>query len=60
MGIAQGLEQLNLPLGDIAIRYFIVGVIVIFMRGIVTERITAIMMGQRMGKSASRTQSASV
>ena len=60
MGIAQGLEQLNLPLGDIAIWYFIVGVIVIFMRGIVTERITAIMMGQRMGKSASRTQSASV
>lgn len=53
MGIAQGLQQLNLPLGDIAIRYFIVGVIVILLRGIITERITAIMMKQKISKSAS-------
>lgn len=53
MGIAQGLQQLNLPLGDIAIRYFIVGAIVILLRGIVTERITAIMMKQKIGKSTS-------
>ena len=58
MGIAQGLQKLNLPLGDIAMRYFIVGVIVILMRGIVTERITAIMMGQKIRKSASSAQSA--
>ncbi|NPV43269.1 MAG: PTS sorbitol transporter subunit IIC [Firmicutes bacterium] len=47
MGIAQGIQQLNLPLGQLAIRYFIVGVIVIFIRGIVTERLTIRMMRQR-------------
>ncbi len=50
MGIAQGIEQLGLSLGQLAIRYFIVGVIVIFLRGILTERITAIMMKQRTDK----------
>jgi PTS system glucitol/sorbitol-specific IIC component len=47
MGIAQGIQQLGLPLGQLAIRYFIVGVIVIFIRGIVTERLTLRMMRQR-------------
>jgi len=59
MGIAQGLQKLNLPLGDIAMRYFIVGVIVILMRGVITERITAIMMRQKVEKSVSSTQSVS-
>ncbi len=52
MGIAQGLQQLNLPLGNIAIRYFIVGVIVILMRGIVTERIYAYMAKQSKANEA--------
>ena len=39
MGIAAGIQQLGLPLGDLAVRYFIVGVVVILIRGIVTERI---------------------
>jgi len=47
MGIAQGIQQLGLPLGDLAVRYFIVGVIVIFIRGLVTERLTLRMMRQR-------------
>jgi len=47
MGIAQGIQQLGLPLGQLAIRYFIVGVIVIFIRGMVTERLTLRMMRQR-------------
>ena len=47
MGIAQGIEQLGLPLGQLAIRYFIVGVIVILIRGIVTETLTIRMMRQR-------------
>lgn len=47
MGIAKGIQTLNLPLGDLAIRYFLVGVVVILMRGIVTEQIYRIMAGRR-------------
>ncbi|WP_184311907.1 PTS glucitol/sorbitol transporter subunit IIC [Anaerosolibacter carboniphilus] len=54
MGIAQGIEQLGLPLGQLAVRYFLVGVIVIFIRGIVTERITAIMMKQKTLKESNQ------
>ena len=43
-GIAAGVMALGLSTGQLAVRYFLVGIIVIFMRGIVTERITAIMM----------------
>ncbi|PJG85140.1 PTS glucitol/sorbitol transporter subunit IIC [Conservatibacter flavescens] len=39
MGIAAGITTLGLPLGDLAIRYFLVGVIVIFLRGVITEKI---------------------
>lgn len=39
MGIAAGITQLGLPLGDLAVRYFFVGVLVILIRGIVTEKI---------------------
>ena len=46
MGIAAGLQQLNLGLGDIAIRYFLVGIVVIFIRGVVTEKLYAIMIRQ--------------
>ncbi|TKZ35424.1 PTS glucitol/sorbitol transporter subunit IIC, partial [Brachyspira catarrhinii] len=41
MGIATGITNLKLPLGDLAVRYFIVGVIVILIRGIITEKIYA-------------------
>ncbi|SMB95039.1 PTS system, glucitol/sorbitol-specific IIC component [Thermanaeromonas toyohensis ToBE] len=47
MGIAQGIQKLNLPLGPLAIRYFLVGIIVIFLRGIVTEKITQAMLARR-------------
>jgi PTS system glucitol/sorbitol-specific IIC component len=47
VGIAQGLDELGLPRGDLAARYFVVGLIVILLRGIVTEAITAVMMGRR-------------
>ena len=39
MGIAAGITTLGLPLGDLAVRYFIVGIVVILLRGIVTEKI---------------------
>lgn len=51
-GIATGITQLGLGLGDLAVRYILVGMIVIFIRGIVTERISAIMWGRRKGKEA--------
>ena len=43
MGIAQGITNLGLDLSSLAVRYFLVGTIVIFIRGILTERITSIM-----------------
>ena len=46
MGIANGIQEAGFSLGALAIRYFIVGVVVIFIRGLVTERITVWMMNR--------------
>jgi len=56
MGIAAGITKLGLPIGDLAVRYFIVGVLVILIRGIVTERITAILLKQKASKNSKLTQ----
>lgn len=50
-GIAIGLEQLNLDTTDLAVRYLITGFIVILIRGIVTERITAFLMAREGAKA---------
>jgi len=47
LGIAAGIEALGLSVVPLAVWYLIVGLIVIFIRGIVTERITAIMWARR-------------
>lgn len=39
LGIADGITSLGLNKGDLAIRYLIVGLVVILIRGIVTEKI---------------------
>jgi PTS system glucitol/sorbitol-specific IIC component len=46
-GIATGIEQLGLPVTDLAVRYLITGLIVIYIRGLVTERMTAIMSARQ-------------
>lgn len=51
-GIADGLTKLGLPLGDIAVRYFLVGVVMILMRGVVTEWITKILMARNARQAA--------
>ncbi|MBG9813664.1 PTS sorbitol transporter subunit IIC [Bacillus endophyticus] len=52
-GISAGIIQLNLSLGPLAIRFFIVGMIVILIRGIITEKITIKMMKNKELKMAS-------
>lgn len=52
MGIATGVTQLGLSLGPLAIRFFIVGIIVILIRGIVTEYITKMMIKRREMQAA--------
>ena len=43
MGIATGIQKLGLSIGNLAVRYFIVGVIVILIRGILCEKIYAVL-----------------
>jgi len=47
LGIANGITALGLQLGPLAMRYFIVGIIVILIRGLLTERITLMMMKRK-------------
>jgi PTS system glucitol/sorbitol-specific IIC component len=47
LGIANGITALGYTLGPLALRYFIVGVIVILIRGLVTERITILFMRKK-------------
>jgi len=42
-GIATGITTLGLNVADLAVRYFLVGVVVILIRGVVTETLTKLM-----------------
>ena len=52
LGIATGIQQLGLGLGDLAVRYLLVGIVVIFIRGVLTEIITSKMMSRAEKKGA--------
>ena len=52
LGIAAGITTLGGNLGDLAIRYLLVGMVVILIRGIVTEFITARMLARRTTPAA--------
>ncbi len=54
LGIANGITELGLPLGPLAVRYLIVGIIVILIRGLVTEWITNIMWKRRELEAAAK------
>ena len=43
LGIADGIKKAGLTTGGLAVRYFIVGILVILVRGLLTERIYAIL-----------------
>jgi PTS system glucitol/sorbitol-specific IIC component len=47
LGIAAGIEARGLSTTPLAVRYLLIGLVVIFIRGVVTERITAIMWARR-------------
>lgn len=47
MGIAAGIEALGFSVAQLAVRYFLVGVIVIFLRGMVTEKFTLFLMKRK-------------
>ncbi len=40
LGIANGIQQAGYPISELAVRYFLVGILIILVRGIVTEMIT--------------------
>jgi PTS system glucitol/sorbitol-specific IIC component len=40
LGIANGIQKLGLPVADLAVRYFIVGIAICLVRGLTTEFIT--------------------
>lgn len=50
LGIATGIQTLGLSVVPLAIRYLLIGMVVIFIRGIVTERITAVMWARKSEK----------
>ena len=56
LGIATGIKALGLDMTPLAVRYILVGLVVIFIRGIVTEYITAWLMAREAAKQAKATQ----
>lgn len=48
LGVAAGIQRLDLPIGDLAVRYLIVGIVVMLLRGIMTQYVT-LFLARRQG-----------
>jgi glucitol/sorbitol PTS system EIIC component len=51
IGIANGIKQAGYSVSELAVRYFIVGIVVILIRGVVTELITKYLIKRMEAKS---------
>lgn len=47
MGIGNGIQEAGLPLGPLAVRYFLAGLVVILMRGMFTDQVYQFMKRRR-------------
>jgi PTS system glucitol/sorbitol-specific IIC component len=58
LGIASGIATLGLNTSDLAVRYLLVGLVVILLRGILTELITTAMLSRRDTHAAAQPEEA--
>jgi glucitol/sorbitol PTS system EIIC component len=56
LGIAEGVQALGFGLGDLAIRYLLVGLVVIFLRGLVTQAIFNFLAARREREARRQTE----
>lgn len=51
LGIANGIKEAGYSMSELAVRYFLVGIVVILLRGIITEWITKYLEGKMKANS---------
>ncbi|WMT27892.1 PTS glucitol/sorbitol transporter subunit IIC [Bacillus aerius] len=51
LGIANGIKEAGYSMSELAVRYFLVGIVVILLRGIITEWITKYLAGKMKADS---------
>ncbi|MGG1963074.1 PTS glucitol/sorbitol transporter subunit IIC [Bacillus pumilus] len=51
LGVANGIKEAGYSMSELAVRYFLVGIVVILLRGIITEWITKYLAGKMKANS---------